>query len=194
MSWVRSSTIIYGLLLAAAPGVLTVSAVRADVGQPSSSVTSSSQQLTAFSSEELKAFAGASVRMPEAIATAQKYSRGWVVEAKFDVTTETPVYKMRTYADAAIWEGEIDAVSGQVNGAGKRIPVNELDEDARSELSGVVRVPTASLLQAVTLVENRVSGKVISAEVEEIDGENAYELILFKDGSLHRVIYRSRYH
>jgi uncharacterized membrane protein YkoI len=194
MSWVKSYTFISRLLLAAAPWVLTASAVRADVDHPSGSVSSSSQQLTAFSNEELEAFVGARVGMPEAIATAQKYSRGWVVEANFDVTREAPVYKVRTYANAAIWEGEIDAVSGQVNGAGKRIPVNELDEDDRSELSGVVRVPTASLLQAVTLAENRVSGKVISDEVEEIDGENAYALILFKDGSLRRLIYRSRYH
>ena len=194
MSWFKNSTVISGLLLAAAPWVLAVSAVRADVGHPSSSVSSGSQQLNTFSSEDLKAFAAARVGMADAIATAQKYSRGWVVEARFEVTTDTSVYKVRTHAGEAIWEGEIDAVSGQVTGAGKRIPVNELDEEARSELSGVVRVPTASLLQAVTLAENRVSGKVISAEVEEINGENAYELILFKDGLLHRLIYRSRYH
>jgi len=37
--------------------------------------------------------------MADAIATAQKHSRGWVVEAKFEVTTDTSVYKVRTYAD-----------------------------------------------------------------------------------------------
>jgi uncharacterized membrane protein YkoI len=144
---------------------------------------------------QLRAFEGSKLTAPQAIAAAQAHSNGGeLVELKFDATRATPIYKVRTYRDRAVWDSEIDAQSGQLIGAAEVTPVAQLDSDDKSDLAGVVRVPTASLAQAVALAEARGVGKVMSAEVEEVDGKSVYELIVVKDGSAQRLVYRSHYH
>jgi len=152
------------------------------------------QTTNLVSSDQLKAFAQSKITARQAIAAAQAHADGGsVVEVKFDASGASPVYKTRIYRDRAIWEGEIDAQSGHLVGAGKTIPEAALDEEDRSELAGVVRVPTASLTRAVEVAENRTAGRVISAELDEINGKTVYELIVVKDGSPRRLVYGNHY-
>ena len=184
MTW--TARIIVISALATAPWVATGARIAwANVGQPTSAV----------SNDELKSFEQTKVTARQAIAAAQAHSNGAaVVEVKFDANMGSPVYRVRTYAQSAIWDGVIDAHSGQVIGAGETTAEGELDDKEKSELAGAVRVPTASLLRAVETAEGRGAGRVISAEVEEIDGQTGYELIVVKDGSPRRLFYRSHYH
>jgi uncharacterized membrane protein YkoI len=184
MNWVKRLQVISALLLAA-PG-FAADAVRSEGASPSTGAVS-------ISDNDLAAFNHAKISIREAMSAAQAHTNGGVVEANFDASTGAALYKVRTLDGTTIWEGDIDAHSGRIVDA-RTIPINELDEGERAELDGVVRVPTGSLLQAVKLAEERTGGKVISAEVEEVNRRNAYELIVVKEGMLQRLVYRSHYH
>ncbi|MEA2904764.1 MAG: hypothetical protein QOI12_2151 [Alphaproteobacteria bacterium] len=180
-----TTTATAALLLATASWGATASTV---------GLTNAGQPASLISLNDLKAVQESKVTARQAIAAAQARSNGGdLVDLKFDASTGTPVYKVRTRRDLTVWDSEIDARTGQVIGAGATTPEAQLGDDDRSELAGLVRVPSASLLQAVVTAENS-GGKVVSAEVEEINGRSAYELIVVKNGSPRRLVYRTHYH
>src|SRR5947209_8144658 len=75
------------------------------------------------SKAQLKAFEAAKVRLAGAIAAAEKHAGGGkVIDVLFDAGVGKPHYKVKTYQNNAVWEGTVDAASGQVIGAGTTTP------------------------------------------------------------------------
>ena len=137
---------------------------------------------------ELKAFMQVKVALATAIAAANKHtSGGVVVDASFDAGNGKPAYKVKTYLKSSVWEGIVDAATGQVTGAGKTTPESELDQEDKAELAGLQQA-TTTLAQAVDTAEGQVAGKAISAGLEETNGKIVFEVMVLKNGSVRKIV------
>jgi uncharacterized membrane protein YkoI len=133
--------------------------------------------------KEIKAFESAKVSLAEAITVAAKRHRdAKVVEVSFDSQAGQLGYKVKTYQDNNVWEGAVDAWTGQVIGEGTTTPVSKLDEEDQLELAGLLKA-SIDLSTATALAEERGSGKAISAGLEEINGRIVYEVTIVKNGA-----------
>jgi uncharacterized membrane protein YkoI len=133
--------------------------------------------------KEIKAFESAKVSLAEAITVAAKKHRdAKVVDVSFDSQAGQLGYKVKTYQDNNVWEGAVDAWTGQVIGEGTTTPVSKLDEEDQLELAGLLKA-SIDLSTATALAEERGSGKAISAGVEETNGRIVYEVTIVKNGA-----------
>ncbi|MDB5640355.1 MAG: hypothetical protein JWP51_5263 [Bradyrhizobium sp.] len=133
--------------------------------------------------KEIKSFESAKVSLAEAITVAAKRHRdAKVVEVSFDSQAGQLGYKVKTYQDNNVWEGAVDAWTGQVIGEGTTTPVSKLDEEDQLELAGLLKA-SIDLSTATALAEERGSGKAISAGLEEINGRIVYEVTIVKNGA-----------
>ena len=137
---------------------------------------------------ELKAFSQVKVALATAIAAANKHtSGGAVVDASFDAGNGKPAYKVKTYQNSSVWEGIVDAASGQVTGVGKTTPESELDQEDKAELAGLKQAST-TLARSVDTAEQQVAGKAISAGLEETNGRIVFEVMVVKNGSVRKIV------
>jgi uncharacterized membrane protein YkoI len=137
---------------------------------------------------DLKTFGQAKISLGGAIAAADKQSRnGKVIDVSFDRGNGKPVYKVKTYQNNTVWEGVVDAQSGQVIGAGKTTQESLLDQEDKAELAGLQQA-TTTLAQAVNTAEKRVAGKAISAGLEETNGKIVFEVMIVKNGSVQKIV------
>ena len=137
---------------------------------------------------ELEAFSQVKVALAAAIAAANKHtSGGAVVDASFDAGDGKPTYKVKTYQNSSVWEGIVDAASGQVTGVGKTTPESELDQEDKAELAGLKQA-TTTLAQAVDTAEKQVGGKAFSAGLEETNGKIVFEVMVLKNGAVRKIV------
>jgi len=137
---------------------------------------------------DLNAFSQAKVSIASAIAAADKHSgKGKVIDVSFDAGNGKPIYKVKTYQNNSVWEGVVDAQSGQVIGVGKTTQQGLLDQEDKAELAGLQQA-TATLAQAVDTAEKQLSGKAISAGLEETKGQIVFEVMVVKNGSVQKIV------
>ena len=168
------------VLLSAAPSLAAMPEVK---------VVAAEQEIKTehASTVELKAFSQVKVPITTAITAAKNYTDGAVViDVSFDAGNGTPVYKVKTYQNSSVWEGTVDAASGQVVGIGKTTKESELDQEDKAELAGLPQA-TVTLAQAVDFAEKRDAGKAISAGLEETKGKIVFEVMIVKDGSVRKI-------
>ena len=91
-------------------------------------------------------------------------------------------YKVKTYQDDNVWEGAVDAWTGQIIGEGTATPVSKLDEEDQLELAGLPKA-SIDLSAATALAEEKGSGKAISAGLEETNGRVVYKVIIVNKGA-----------
>jgi uncharacterized membrane protein YkoI len=133
--------------------------------------------------KEIKSFEAAKVSLAEAIKiAAKKHDDAKVVDVSFDSQAGQLAYKIKTYQDNNVWEGAVDAWTGQIIGEGTITPVSKLDEEDQLELAGLLKA-SIDLSAATALAEEAGSGKAISAGLEETNGRIAYEIMIVKDGA-----------
>ena len=133
--------------------------------------------------KEIKSFEAAKVSLAEAIKIAAKHHRdAKVVDVSFDSQAGQLAYKVKTYQENHVWEGAVDAWTGQVIGEGTTTPVSKLDEEDQLELAGSLKA-SIDLSTATALAEEKGSGKAISAGLEETNGRIVYEVIIVKNGA-----------
>ena len=178
---------------ALAPALLSAllfSAAPVLAAQPKLQVAAAEQEIKAehASKVELEAFSQVQVALAAAIAAANKHtSGGAVVDASFDAGNGKPTYKVKTYQNSSVWEGIVDAASGQVTGVGKTTPENELDQEDKAELAGLKQA-TTTLAQAVDIAEKQVAGKAFSAGLEEANGKIVFEVMVLKNGAVRKIV------
>jgi uncharacterized membrane protein YkoI len=132
--------------------------------------------------EDVALFRQAKVTLSAAIAAAKNHGAGQLVAVRFDVSSGTPVYKVKTFQNDEIWEAAIDAQSGQLVGYGIVIATDQLDHEDRAEVASL-RHATVTLAQAVDTAERNLDGRAMSAELEEANGTATYEItVVPKDG------------
>jgi uncharacterized membrane protein YkoI len=111
-----------------------------------------------------------------------------VVDVSFDSQGDQLAYKVKTYQDSSVWEGAVDAWTGQIIGDGTTTPVSKLDDEDRLELAGLQKA-SIDLATATALAEETGSGKAISAGLKESNGRIVYEVtIVSRDATTKFVI------
>ena len=135
------------------------------------------------SEKEIKSFEKAKLSLAEAIAVAaNKHKYAKVVDVSFDSQAGQLAYKVKTYQDNNVWEGAVDAWTGQIIGEGTTTPVSKLDEEDQLELAGLLRA-SIDLSAATAVAEEKGSGKAISAGLEETNGRVVYEVTVVSKGT-----------
>ncbi|WP_426527218.1 PepSY domain-containing protein [Bradyrhizobium sp. McL0615] len=131
----------------------------------------------------IQSFEKAKVSLAEAIKiAAKKHKDAKVVDVSFDSQAGQLAYKVKTYQDNNVWEGAVDAWTGEIVGEGTTTPVSKLDEEDQLELAGLLRA-SIDLSTATARAEDKGSGKAISAGLEETSGRIVYEVIIVNKGS-----------
>jgi uncharacterized membrane protein YkoI len=138
--------------------------------------------------KEIKSFETAKVSVAEAIkVAAKKHKDAKVVDVSFDSQAGQLAYKVKTYQDNNVWEGAVDAWTGQIIGDGTTTPVSKLDQEDQLELAGLLKA-SIDLSAATALAEEKGSGKAISAGLEETNGRIVYEVTIVKNGATTKFI------
>ena len=133
--------------------------------------------------KEIKSFEAAKVSLAEAIKIAtKKHKDAKVVDVSFDSQAGQLAYKVKTYQDNKVWEGAVDAWTGQILGEGTTTPVSKLDEEDQLELAALQKA-SIDLSAATALAEQRGSGKAIAAGLEESNGRVVYEVTIVNNGA-----------
>jgi uncharacterized membrane protein YkoI len=133
--------------------------------------------------KEIKSFETVKVSLAEAIrVAAKKHKDAKVVDVSFDSQAGQLAYKVKTYQDNNVWEGAVDAWTGQIIGEGITTPVSKLDEEDKLELAGLQKA-AIDLSAATALAEEKGSGKAISAGLEETNGRIVYEVTIVNKGA-----------
>ena len=123
------------------------------------------------------------ISLAEAIKiAANRHKDAKVVDVIFDSQSGQPAYKVETYQDNNVWEGAVDAWTGQIIDDGTTTPVSKLDEEDQLELAGLQKA-SIDLSAATALAEERGSGKAISAGLEEANGRIVYEVTIVNQGA-----------
>jgi uncharacterized membrane protein YkoI len=138
--------------------------------------------------KEIKAFETVKISLAEAIRiAANKHRDARVVEVRFDSQAGQLAYKVRTYQDNNVWEGGVDAGTGQIIGDGTTTPVSKLDEEDQLELAGLQKA-SIELAAATALAEEKGSGKAISADLEATNGRIVYEIAIVNNGAIKKFV------
>jgi uncharacterized membrane protein YkoI len=165
---VRKTTILSLIILCAAPSAFAQRTPEPDV---------------APTEKEIKSFETSKVSLAEAIKiAAKKHKDAQVVDVGFDSQAGQLAYKVKTYQENNVWEGDVDASTGQIIGDGTTTPVSKLDEEDQLELAGLQKA-SIDLSTATALAEERGSGKAISAGLEEKNGRMVYEITIVNQGA-----------
>lgn len=133
--------------------------------------------------KEIKSFETVKVSLAEAIrVAAKKHKDAKVIDVSFDSQAGQLAYKVKSYQDNNVWEGAVDAWTGQIIGEGTTTPVSKLDEEDKLELAGLQKA-SIDLSAATALAEEKGSGKAISAGLEETNGRIVYEVTIVNKGA-----------
>lgn len=112
---------------------------------------------------ELDSFKTSPVSLRAALATAQERRAGWrIVDISFDGTADRRVYRVKMNRGDRIWQDTIDAVTGDVVGAGDESSVANLPQSDR-HLIARLRNVHHDMLDAIIVAERNTSGKAVSA-------------------------------
>ena len=138
--------------------------------------------------KEIKSFETVKVSLAEAIrVAAKKHKDAKVIDVSFDSQAGQLAYKVKTYQDNNVWEGAVDAWTGQIIGEGTTTPVSKLDEEDQLELAGLQKA-SIELAAATALAEEKGSGKAINADLEETNGRIVYEITIVNNGAIKKFV------
>ena len=135
---------------------------------------------------EIQAFENAKVSLGDAISAAEKHTQGKAMDAAFADYNGAPAYEVKTFQNGAVWDGIIDAVSGEVIGEGETTSESDLDREDKAELAAF-KTAKQTLLQALKAAEEHAGGKAIDGGLEEVDGKVVYEVGVVKNGMVETV-------
>jgi uncharacterized membrane protein YkoI len=146
-----------------------------------------------LSSSRVKAANAVALSLLDAIAAAERHSKGGkilevILEASFKPTVSAATYLLKIYRQGEIWEGRMDANSGAILGEEKASPESWLDVDDKAVLAGLETAST-TIVQAVQIAEQHAQGKAIAAEIDVGDGiETVWEIIVITNDQKRKVI------
>lgn len=148
------------------------------------STPSSQADVSAPPTTDIAPFHKAKLSLSDAIHSAQQQQQGKAVEARFEMWDGQPAYFVRTCAHNRIWEGRINANSGQVIGQPQTFTANQVTRELNDEAKAVTDSKT-SLTQAVKDAEQQQGGKAIMAKVQlGSSGKPSYDIDVVTNGQL----------
>ena len=137
---------------------------------------------------ELAAFQNVKISLTQAITTAEQHAGGGkVIDVSFEEKGGTPAYRAKIYHNNSVWEGLIDANTGNIVGQPTSISENRLDQEDKAELRAL-QTAKVTLAEAVKAAEQQGNGKAIDAGLEEHNGTVVYDIEIVQNGTVHRVM------
>ena len=135
--------------------------------------------------QEIKIFANAKISVRDAIEIAEKRSRdAKAVDVSFDGQADRMAYRVKTYRHDEVWQGTIDASTGQILGEEVVTSISTLDAKDKIELAGF-RTAGVNLYDVLSIAERFGNGKAVSAGLEEENGRLIFLVVLVAaDGTL----------
>jgi uncharacterized membrane protein YkoI len=123
-----------------------------------------------------------------AISLAEGHEAGAVVvDVSFEPQGSRALYQVRTYKDGRVWDGTIDATTGQIVGEGITTSESALDDEDKSELAGL-RGAKSTLADAVAAAEQHGGGIATNAGIEQVRGLALWEITVLKDHVSHKFL------
>jgi uncharacterized membrane protein YkoI len=146
-------------------------------------------KLSTLSSSRVKAANAVALSLLDAIAAAERHSKGGkILEVSFKPTAWAAAYLLKIYRQGAIWEGRMDANSGAILGEREASPESWLDVDDKAVIAGLETAST-TIVQAVQIAEQHAQGKAIAVEIDAGDGiEPVWEIIVTTNDQKRKVI------
>lgn len=143
------------------------------------------QKASAPPKADIHPFEQAKLSLTEAINTAKREHEGKTLEARFEMWHGKPAYFIRTLSKDQVWEGRIDANTGQLIGKPRTISASQLHTALKRDASAAKSAQT-SLVDAIDKAEQQHGAKAISARIApNSHGGTAYDLDMVKNGQLH---------
>lgn len=136
---------------------------------------------------EMTALGDARVPLAQAIATAEKATRGRAIEAAFAHRGDRLVYLVDTYRDGRVTKAEVDAMSGAIVHQGKPVRARDFVRRDRTEIAAL-RNASGGLSTAVETAEKELGGKALAAGIETYKGGAAYTVSVAKGGTVQRLL------
>ncbi len=172
--------------IALAVGFMRAVPALADV-HPSAASVASQDDSTASLQRELDAFPRATISAADGIALAKKRDAGSnVVDISFDGRNARLVYNVKTARNGRIWDGRIDAATGEIIGAGTATPIAQFPPEDQRKIADL-DAAKMGLAYAIELAEAYGAGKAISAGLSDADGHFAFLIVVVSDGQLKAV-------
>ena len=109
------------------------------------------------------------------------------MSANFEIRAGKPAYEVQTYQDNSIWEGIVDAQTGNLMGRGKTTQKSQLDLD-KEIVAGLSRAYT-SLAEGVVMAEDREPGKAIGARLDQEQGKMVIEVTVIKNAAVKAMVF-----
>lgn len=154
------------------------------MSQSTSSSHNPRAQIGAPPAQEISKFQNAKLSLTDAINKAQQQQQGKTVAARFEMWNGQPSYFVRTCANNQIWEGRLNANTGELIGQPRTFAVNQAPQKLQQHAK-TVRSAQNSLTQAVQNAEQQQGGKAMMAKVREgSNGQASYDVDLLKNGQL----------
>jgi uncharacterized membrane protein YkoI len=155
---------------------------RADMNSDTNSTRDSEAEVGAPPQADIALFQGANLSLTDAIHAAQQQHKGRTIESRFEEWRGQPAYFVRTYANNQVWEGRINANSGQLIGQPRTFAADQLTWDLSREAKAAKATQT-SLIEAVTNAEQQQGGKAIMAKLQPgSNGKASYDVDVVKNG------------
>lgn len=141
-----------------------------------------------LTAEQQRTATATKLSLRDAIAIAEKRTNGGtVLEVGFEPTASAATYVLKIHQKGGIWEGQIDADSGQALGAGTMIPEGKLDADDKAELAALDKA-AITIVEAVRRAEDHVQGKAIAVALEDTaEGAAVWEVVVIANDQASRV-------
>ncbi|WP_426418941.1 PepSY domain-containing protein [Bradyrhizobium genosp. A] len=175
------------VLLLVVSTVSTFTLARASSSDTSPTSTEQSRDAEwAVNFQEIEVFADAHISVQNAIEIVEKRAIGAkAVAASFDGGPERLAYKVKAYRHGQIWQGTVDASTGEIREEIER-PISALDAKDKVELVDF-RAAGINLSDAVAIAENCGEGKAVSAGLEHENGRLIFLVVLVADGTLKQI-------
>jgi uncharacterized membrane protein YkoI len=156
--------------------------LRADKPQASASKEALQSLLASFDrssqSVTIAAVDPARLSVIDIIAVAEKLQSGAsVLDVSFEPKDGKPAYAVRTYANGKIWDGLLDAISGDALDDGTVTVESELDAEDKAELAAL-KGAKITLRQAVASAEKGSGGRALNAGLEQVRGRAVWEILI----------------
>jgi uncharacterized membrane protein YkoI len=179
----RCAELLLSLVLSAIP-TFTPARASIDSSIPNAAQTFSESERAAIL-RETKVFANVKISVRDAIEIAEKRSSdAKAVDVSFDGQADRMAYRVKTYRHDEVWQGTIDASTGQILGEEVVTPISTLDAKDKIELADF-RTAGVNLYDVLSIAERFGDGKAVSAGLEEENGRLIFLVVLVAaDGTL----------
>jgi uncharacterized membrane protein YkoI len=128
------------------------------------------------------------VSVVQAISIAEGREQGAaVLDVSYEPQNGQPFYQIRTAKAGHVWDGLINATTGEVVGRGTTTVESALDDEDKAELNGLKSAKT-SLREATVTAERHGGGRAISAGLEEVRGRVLWDVNVQKDETSRRIL------